>query len=233
MRDRTDTAARAASLALVLATALVLALPAPRAELLAGVDALRAGDLDALRAQGARLGPRAALFTTALMVAQALAAPLPALLVTWVNAWLFGPLAGGLLSILQGTLAAGCTWALGRALGAPVVARLVGPGAGRRWSELVRRHGWRAVLVARLLPVVPFDPVGYAAGALGMAARPFLLATLAGQTPAGLAYAYLGQSIDRPARLLVAAGVTLLALSLAGIWVARALRVQSSPPPDG
>ena len=98
---------RAAALLIVLApVALALARPDARGALGRGVALLASGDLDGLRAWGADLGAWAPLGTTALMLAQAIAAPLPAVFVTWTNSWLFGPLAGGLLSIAQATLAA-------------------------------------------------------------------------------------------------------------------------------
>jgi uncharacterized membrane protein YdjX (TVP38/TMEM64 family) len=216
---------RALALAPLIFGAAIYALHTPtRAILDSGVSALARGDIAALRAWGTALGPSAALGTTVLMIVQAIAAPIPAVFVTWTNSWLFGPLAGGLLSILQATLAALICFALARAYGEPLVSRLLPADSLRRAEAFMLEHGAAAILVARLMPLVPFDPISYVAGLTRMRARSFAWATLIGQIPAGLAYSYLGQSIDRPARLAVSAAGTLLALIALAAAARRALR---------
>src|SRR5687768_14631811 len=89
---------------LVMGLALYLSHDGFRLAMQRGVAALASGDLEGLRAWGGELGVWAIAGTTVLMVVQALAAPIPAVLVTWTNAWLFGWFWGGLLSIVQATL---------------------------------------------------------------------------------------------------------------------------------
>jgi uncharacterized membrane protein YdjX (TVP38/TMEM64 family) len=216
---------QALALAPLIAGVAVYALHAPsRAALDAGVSALARGDLAALRAWGTELGAWAMLGTTVLMVVQALAAPIPAVFVTWTNSWLFGPLAGGAISIVQATLAALICFALARAFGEPLVARLLPFDALKRAEAFMLEHGARAVLIARLMPVVPFDPISYVAGLSRMRAGAFAWATLVGQVPAGMAYAYLGHEITRPARLVVAGACVVLALLALALAVRSALK---------
>lgn len=213
---------------LALAALAWLALPNFRATLNEGVRLLASGDLEGLRAWGGELGPWAAAFTTLLMVVQALAAPIPAVLVTWTNSWLFGWFAGGWLSIAAATLAALVCFALARAFGATLAARMLAPAALEKSERFVLRHGAAAVLVSRLLPFVPFDPISYVAGLTGMRAWTFAWTTFVGQIPAGLAYSYLGQAIARPARFVLLAALILLALCVLGWSVSRALRARAS-----
>ncbi len=188
-----------------------------------GIGLLASGDLPGLRQWGAELGAWAALATTLLMIIQALAAPIPAVLVTATNSWLFGWIWGGILSIVAATLAATICYVLGRACGEPLVNRLTTEQQRRRSDALMSRHGVTAILVARLLPFVPFDPISYLAGAARMPLGPFVAATLVGQVPAGMTYSYLAGQLDAsPSKLLVLLPGALIALAVLG-WAMRHL----------
>ena len=208
---------------LVVGVAVYAAHPPVRAAVDEGVFALARGDLAALRLWGERLGAWGILGTTVLMVVQALAAPIPAVFVTWTNSWLFGPFAGGVLSIVQATLAALVCFALARTFGEPLVARLLPGDALKKAEAFMGEHGAEAVLIARLMPIVPFDPISYVAGLTRMRAGAFTKATLLGQIPAGMAYSYLGHEITRPARMAVAGICVVLALAAVAWTVRKAL----------
>lgn len=215
---RAALAIRLASLAPLAALAAAYALaPGFRSALNAGVSLLVRGDVAGLRAWGESLGAWAPLATSALMIAQAIAAPIPAVLVTAANSLLFGPFWGGVLSIVSATLAACVCWGLARLFGDALAGFLVSPRALAKADAVVARHGPLAVLVARLVPFVPFDPVSFVAGLARMPLLPFFVATLLGQAPAGMAYSYLAQEIDRPRTLVVAAVAALAGLALLGV----------------
>ena len=188
---------------------------------------LVAGDLEGLEAWGRRQGPAAALATTLLMIAQALAAPIPAVLVTFTNSLLFGWVLGGILSIASATLAAGICFGLARLYGEPLVRRLVSEKSIARMGNFLDRHGASTVLAARLVPFVPFDPISYLAGLSPMRTWTFVWATFLGQIPAGMAYSYLGQQIGDPQRFMVAGAGLFLALVVLGLAARRVLR---TPP---
>lgn len=212
---------RIAALApLVIALAFYLAHPGVRATFDRGVGLLVARDLPGLRAWGQELGPWAVAGTTVLMIVQAIAAPIPAVFVTWTNSWLFGWFAGGWLSIVQATLAALICFALARAFGEP----LVPDGTSRKMEAFMLDHGVAAIVVARLMPLVPFDLVSFAAGLTRMRAWPFFWATLVGQVPAGLAYSYVGQSIDRPVAMAINGACAFLGLIALGAAARAALK---------
>jgi uncharacterized membrane protein YdjX (TVP38/TMEM64 family) len=155
-----------------------------------------------------------------LMIVQAMVAPIPAVLITGANGLLFGPLLGGLLSIVSATLAAAVCFLLARSFGAPFVSRLVPSTVLQRTNTFMTQHGTAAVLMARLLPVVPFDPISYVAGLTQMRLAAFCWATLVGQIPAGMTYAYLSQEIYRPGHLVVKGVGAFLGLLLFG-WTVR------------
>ncbi|HUX69926.1 MAG TPA: TVP38/TMEM64 family protein [Cellulomonadaceae bacterium] len=116
--------------------------------------------------------------------------------------------------------ASGAFW-LGRRLGREGVTRIAGRHLDRL-DNLVRRHGVLAVLVARLVPVVPFTAVNYGSGLTAVAFPAYLAATAVGILPGTVAYVAVGAYGTRPNgwQLWVAAGA-LLALSVGGSWFAR------------
>ena len=79
-----------------------------------------------------------------------------------------------------------------------------------------------AVLLARLVPVVPFTAVNYGSGLTAVTFPAYLLATAVGIIPGTLAYVAVGAYGTDPGNwpFLLAAGV-LVALSLGGAWLAR------------
>ncbi len=98
-----------------------------------------------------------------------------------------------MLSLGSATLAAAISFWLARALGRGPVEALVGKAgleSADRWFE---RWGAYAVLVARLVPVVSFDVISFAAGLTRMRFGGFLAATAAGAAPATFVYSYLGE----------------------------------------
>ncbi len=184
---------------------------------------LWAGDAEGLRKWAAELGAWAPAATGTLMVVQALAAPIPAVVVTATNSILFGPFWGGWLSILSATVAAWICFALARLYGEPVVRKLVSARALAHANGFLERHGAAAVLGARLVPIVPFDPISYLAGLSRMSAWTFFWATFAGQVPAGMAYSYVAQEWRHPERLAILAGAAFLTLLAAGFALRRLL----------
>ncbi len=165
------------------------------------------------------------------MVAQALVAPIPAVLVTWTNSLLFGWFAGGCLSIFSATIAASICYWIGRLVGEPLATRLVSTERLAKWKELTDRHGPSTVLVARLLPFVPFDPISYIAGIVNMRFLPFFVMTLIGQIPAGFAYSYLGVQVTEPKKLVVTGICTVIGLLAIGMMARNVLsRKQGSGP---
>jgi uncharacterized membrane protein YdjX (TVP38/TMEM64 family) len=164
-----------------------------------------------------------------LMVLQALAAPLPAFLVTFANGLAFGTFWGGMLSLASATLAAAISFGIAHALGRTVVEALVGRqslGSADRWFA---RYGAYAVFGARLIPIVSFDVISYAAGLTRMGFFRFMLATVLGMAPATFVYSYLGGHAPQYMNvLLVVFGLVVL-----GAVVAALLRRRRAgkPPP--
>ncbi|MDP5184161.1 VTT domain-containing protein [Blastococcus sp. BMG 814] len=123
-------------------------------------------------------------------VALVLLAPVPRSVVSALVGAVLGFAAGLAVAFVGGMLAAVVAFGLARALGRPAVARLAGPRLGR----LAGGRTFAAVLVSRLVPVVPFVAVNYGAGLAGVRPAPFAAATAVGLVPSTLVQVGLGAS---------------------------------------
>ncbi|MFQ5912946.1 MAG: TVP38/TMEM64 family protein [Nitrospinota bacterium] len=180
---------------IALAAAVYLAVPAVSNHVNRAVTLLSMGDVPALKAYVLSFGVWAPVASGLLMVLQAIIAPLPAFLITMANGMLFGAWWGGLLSWTSALASALLCFLIADALGRPVVERLVGRRGLRLADNFFQNYGTFAVLVARLIPIVPFDPISYGAGLTRMPVRRFALATGIGIIPATMVYSWLGENL--------------------------------------
>lgn len=168
----------------------------------------------------ASYGSQAAVVSFLLMIFQAIAAPLPAFLITFANASLFGAFWGGVLSWSSAMVGAGICFYIARLLGRGAVEKLTGKTVLKSVDGFFDRYGKHTILVCRLLPFVPFDPVSYAAGLTSMRLRHFLLATGIGQLPATLVYSWVGSLLTGGTFWFVSGLFMLFALTIV-IFVAK------------
>lgn len=172
------------------------------------------GDFTVVREFVASYGPYAMAVSALLMIFQSLIAPLPAFLITFANANLFGWWQGAVLSWVSSMAGAALCFALARVLGRDAVQRLTSRGGLEQIDVFFEKYGRQSVLIARLLPFMSFDIVSYAAGLTSMKLGPFLLATGLGQLPATVIYSYVGGMLTGGAKLMVTALMILFALTV-------------------
>jgi uncharacterized membrane protein YdjX (TVP38/TMEM64 family) len=103
--------------------------------------------------------------------------------------WGFG--AGALLVYLGALLGATLAFVIGRFLGREAVERFTGARVARV-DELLHRRGLATVIGARLIPVLPFTAINYAAGLTAVKRGDYALGTAIGIIPGTLAYVALG-----------------------------------------
>ena len=209
--------------------ALLLATLAAGAALLALVPALRHavtlclnGDFAGLRDYIRGLEAGGVLLLLALMVVHAVIF-YPTELVTATAGFAYGWLPGLALCLVGWTLSALASYAIGRRVGDPLLRSVLGDHY-RRFERAV--HGADTVvwLSARLIPVVPFSFVGYAAGAARFSLWRFTWTSAVGFVPLTAAVSYLGSeartlSLSNP--LLWGAIALIIGLLVAGHLVAR------------
>lgn len=159
-------------------------------------------------------GTYAMLVSAGLMVFQSVIAPLPAFLITFANANLFGWWQGAILSWSSAMLGAAVCYYISRILGRDVVERLTSKAGLESVDRFFDKYGKHSILIARLLPFMSFDIVSYAAGLTSMSFMPFFIATGIGQLPATIIYSYVGGMLTGGARLLVTGLLMLFAISI-------------------
>lgn len=143
---------------------------------------------DRLREAVANAGPWAYILYAALWT---LAFVLPATLLNLVGALLFGLFPGVLLTFLGANVGGATVYLASRRLGREFVEEAVGGSRLDALDRLVKRNGFRGILFVRMVPVIPYIGINYAAGFLKVPLRPYLLGTAIGMFPASFVFTYL------------------------------------------
>lgn len=171
------------------------------------------GDFTVVKEFVASYGAYAAAVSFLLMILQSIAAPLPAFLITFANANLFGWWQGAILSWSSAMAGAAVCFFIARILGRDTVEKLNSKTSLAQIDRFFEKHGRMSILIARLLPFISFDIVSYAAGLTSMSFGSFFLATGIGQLPATIVYSYVGGMLTGGAKLFVNGLLILFALS--------------------
>ena len=159
-------------------------------------------------------GADAAVISFLLMVFSSVIAPLPAFLITFANAAIFGWWQGAILSWSSAMAGAALCFFIARALGRDAVEKYAGKGALASVEGYFQKYGRNTILVCRLLPFVSFDAVSYFAGLTSIGFWSFFLATGVGQLPATIVYSYVGGMLTGGVKYFVTALLCIFALSI-------------------
>lgn len=171
------------------------------------------GDFTVVKEFVASYGAYAVVISFLLMIFQSLAAPLPAFLITFANANLFGWWQGAILSWTSAMAGAAVCFFVARILGRDVAEKLTSKAGLEQIDTFFEKYGKNTILICRLLPFVSFDIVSYAAGLTSMSFGSFFVATGLGQLPATIVYSYVGGMLTGGAKLFVTGLMLLFALS--------------------
>lgn len=171
-------------------------------------------DVEVIKEYILSFGIWAPIISFLLMIFQSVAAPLPAFLITFANASLFGWVKGALLSWSSAMAGATICFYIARFLGRGTVEKLTGKFALKSIDGFFEKYGEYTILVTRLLPFISFDIVSYAAGLTSMSFWSFFWATGIGQLPATIVYSYVGGMLTGGVKRFVMALLILFALSV-------------------
>lgn len=174
---------------------------------------LKMMDIEAIKEYLLSFGIWAPVVSFLLMVFQSVIAPLPAFLITFANAGLFGWIKGALLSWSSAMAGATLCFFIAKFLGRNTVEKLTSKSAIKKTDVFFNKYGKYTVLIARLLPFISFDIISYAAGLTSMGFWSFFIATGIGQLPATLIYSYIGGMLTGSVKTFVMGLLILFALS--------------------
>lgn len=174
---------------------------------------------DAAKEFIASYGGYAMAVSFGLMVFQSVMAPLPAFLITFANAALFGWKVGALLSWSSAMAGAALCFYISRVLGRDIATKFAPKSALESIDIFFDKYGNYAILVCRLLPFISFDIVSYAAGLTSMGFLSFFVATGVGQLPATIVYSYVGGMLTGGAQKFVTGLFILFGVSILGFML--------------
>ena len=189
------------------------------------------GDFTEVKQFISSYGVYAAVISFALMVLQSIVAPLPAFMLTFANANLFGWWQGAILSWSSAMAGAAVCFYIARILGRDVAERLTSKTGLKQIDNFFEKYGNNTILICRLLPFVSFDYVSYAAGLTSMSFWDFFIATGIGQLPATIVYSYVGGFLTGGARLFML-GLLIMFAIVSMIFMFRTIYVNKNKKKD-
>ena len=161
------------------------------------VSAALGGDLGQMRSELDSLGALAALVLIGIALVHAVV-PFPAEIPTAAAGFVFGFAVAFPLMVLAWTISCVAAYLLARGVGPPVLDRLAGRERMEATDRLIARGGWQILLAGRLIPIVPYNVVSYAAGATRVPIGRFTWTTAVGVIPLTALTALLGQRLQEP-----------------------------------
>ena len=195
-------------------------------------DLLSLQNLARLRARVQGLGPLGPVVFIAGYVAAELLF-VPALPLTLFGGLAFGPLWGTIWVSVGATRGAAAAFLVARHAARGLVQAWVARRPRlQRLDRAVERHGWRILVITRLVPVFPFTLQNFAYGLTRIGFWSYVLVSWVCMLPGTVAYVLAGAALSDAAAdprltfaLLAVAAVLVVALSLVPGWLRRRSRL--------
>ena len=156
----------------------------------------------------------------------------PALPLTLLGGLVFGPVWGTVYTWIAATLAAALAFLVARYLLRNMVERWMAVSLRlRRIDAAVQRHGWRILIITRLVPLFPFNLQNFAYGLTGIPFWTYVGVSSLCVLPGTIAFTLAGGALStgggprRIAWTLAAAAGLIVLVSLAPRWLTRRSRV--------
>jgi len=181
-------------------------------------------DADTLADQVRASGPWGPLAVIALLIAQAVVAPLPSPPILMAAGFVYGPWLGFAIGWLGLLLGASACFGLARTLGRPFVQRFVrSEHLATVDAHIATRTGATLLAIVSLRVFMPplFDPVSYGCGLVRVRFVWFVLATALGEVPKVGSFTYIGSAAGGASSWLTAWVLLGPAIGVVGLRVVR------------
>jgi uncharacterized membrane protein YdjX (TVP38/TMEM64 family) len=190
-------------------------------------DVVRPDRLARLRTEIEAYGPWApALYVGGYIIAELLF--VPALPLTLLGGLVFGAVWGSVYTWVAATLAAALAFLVARHLARDTVERWKAASPGlARIDAAVERHGWRILMLTRLIPLFPFNLQNFAYGLTRIPFWTYVGVTAVCILPGTIAFTLAGGALSSGgsprtiAWTLAAAGILIVLVSLLPRWLGR------------
>lgn len=130
-----------------------------------------------------------------IMAFQGLLVPIPSELVLLATGMIWGVLGGGIFGVIGSMAAAILCFYVSKKGGRPIAEKLVGKSAINMADHFIHKYGMSAIIIARFLPFVAFDPISYASGLVDMDVKKYSIGSLIGSIPRAFFYSWLGSAL--------------------------------------
>jgi uncharacterized membrane protein YdjX (TVP38/TMEM64 family) len=204
---------------LALLAGFVLAVPALHDAFVAAIH----GETDEVRRQLDELGIAGPLLMIGLALIHAVVF-YPAEIVDAAAGFAYGFFPALALTMFGWLLSGLLCFAVGRSVARPLLDRWLGEERFERTEAMIERGGVTLLIAVRLIPILPFSLVSYAAGAARVPTWRFIWTTAVGYLPITALAVYFGtklEGLQLTDPLVLGTALGLLVLLLAGHWVIR------------
>ncbi|TFF99465.1 MAG: TVP38/TMEM64 family protein [Promethearchaeota archaeon] len=130
-----------------------------------------------------------------IMGIQGLLVPIPSEIVLLSTGMIWGWFWGGIFGIIGSVAAGVLCYYISRQGGRPLAEKFVGETAIDMADTFIHKYGTGAILFARFLPFIAFDPISYASGIVDLDVKKYTLATFVGSIPRAFFYSFLGSTL--------------------------------------
>ncbi|MHA1670674.1 MAG: TVP38/TMEM64 family protein [Promethearchaeota archaeon] len=126
------------------------------------------------------------------MAIQGLLVPIPSEIVLLATGIIWGVFGGGIMGIIGSMAAALLCFYISKKGGRPLIKKFVGDKAIDLADNFIHKYGMGAIIIARFLPFIAFDPISYTSGLVDMDVKKYSIGTLIGSIPRAFFYSWLG-----------------------------------------
>ena len=130
-----------------------------------------------------------------IMAIQGLIIPIPSEILLLATGLAWGLIGGGIMGIIGSMAAALLCFYLSKKGGRPLVKKFVGEKAINLADNFIHKYGMGAIILTRLLPLIPFDPISYTSGLVNIDTKKYIIGTLIGSIPRAFFYSWLGSTL--------------------------------------
>ncbi len=156
--------------------------------------------------------------------------PIPAEIPAMVNGMAFGANVGTAITWSGAFVGALISFELSRRYGRPLGKKVLPPSAFDRADRLALSAGWPGLLVLRLVPIVAFTVINWAAGLTRIPRWTFLWTTALGILPGAILFTFSGMGLGWFYRQNPELTPVLVGLGLVVVWITiRRMRRGSHP----